>query len=108
MAYTSVARTEPDHRPVVISGPPGVGKSTLCRKLRDAHPGIFPMTVFTQPESRDLERTRASSTTSFRETNSSPSSTKAPLSSTQSSTETSMEPAGRLPTIRHREGRSFC
>lgn len=34
-----------DRRPVVISGPSGVGKSTLCRKLQDAHPGMFAMTV---------------------------------------------------------------
>ena len=32
-------------RPVVISGPSGVGKSTLCQKLLKAHPGALSTTV---------------------------------------------------------------
>ncbi|KAK3942202.1 P-loop containing nucleoside triphosphate hydrolase protein [Diplogelasinospora grovesii] len=35
----------PDRRPVVISGPSGVGKSTLSQRLLDAHPGTFATTV---------------------------------------------------------------
>jgi len=35
----------PDRRPVVISGPSGVGKGTLCQKLFDAHPDTFGLTV---------------------------------------------------------------
>ncbi|KAF2969548.1 hypothetical protein GQX73_g3975 [Xylaria multiplex] len=34
-----------DRRPVVISGPSGIGKGTLAQKLFDAHPGIFASTV---------------------------------------------------------------
>lgn len=34
-----------DHRPVVISGPSGVGKGTLIEKLRAAHPATFATTV---------------------------------------------------------------
>ncbi|KAH6696940.1 P-loop containing nucleoside triphosphate hydrolase protein [Plectosphaerella plurivora] len=36
---------EPTHRPIIISGPSGVGKSTLCRKLQEAHPDTFYMAV---------------------------------------------------------------
>lgn len=31
--------------PIVISGPSGVGKGTLCQKLRERHPGLFATTV---------------------------------------------------------------
>ncbi|KAL2758960.1 hypothetical protein ACRALDRAFT_1062050 [Sodiomyces alcalophilus JCM 7366] len=41
--HTSVAPS--DRRPIVISGPSGVGKSTLCKKLLAAHPGTFAITV---------------------------------------------------------------
>lgn len=34
-----------DRRPVVISGPSGVGKGTLCQRLLDAHPETFATTV---------------------------------------------------------------
>jgi guanylate kinase len=34
-----------DRRPVVISGPSGVGKGTLCKMLFKAHPGTFASTV---------------------------------------------------------------
>jgi guanylate kinase len=34
-----------DRRPIVISGPSGVGKGTLCQMLKDAHPGNFATTV---------------------------------------------------------------
>ncbi|OAA68220.1 Guanylate kinase/L-type calcium channel [Niveomyces insectorum RCEF 264] len=34
-----------DNRPVVISGPSGVGKSTLCRKLLETYPETFSTTV---------------------------------------------------------------
>ncbi|KAJ5219634.1 hypothetical protein N7468_008838 [Penicillium chermesinum] len=35
----------PDLRPIVISGPSGVGKGTLIQKLFDTHPGTFGLTV---------------------------------------------------------------
>jgi guanylate kinase len=35
----------PDRRPIVISGPSGVGKGTLSQKLFDAHPDTFALTV---------------------------------------------------------------
>ncbi|UKZ73623.1 hypothetical protein TrVFT333_001271 [Trichoderma virens FT-333] len=34
-----------DVRPIIISGPSGVGKETLIQMLDDAHPGIFTRTV---------------------------------------------------------------
>jgi len=34
-----------DRRPIVISGPSGVGKGTLCQKLCNAHPDTFAMTT---------------------------------------------------------------
>ncbi|KAI9676411.1 MAG: hypothetical protein M1817_000568 [Caeruleum heppii] len=34
-----------DRRPIVISGPSGVGKGTLYQKLLDAHPGTFASTI---------------------------------------------------------------
>ncbi|KAI0452603.1 guanylate kinase [Xylaria acuta] len=35
----------PDHRPLVISGPSGVGKGTLIRRLFDSHPDTFTLSV---------------------------------------------------------------
>lgn len=35
----------PDRRPIVISGPSGVGKGTLAQMLLDKHPGVFTETV---------------------------------------------------------------
>lgn len=35
----------PDRRPIVISGPSGVGKGTLSQKLFDTHPNVFTLTV---------------------------------------------------------------
>ncbi|KAJ5089543.1 hypothetical protein N7532_008227 [Penicillium argentinense] len=37
--------TPPDLRPIVISGPSGVGKGTLIQRLFDAHPNIFGLTT---------------------------------------------------------------
>ncbi|KAF3481591.1 uncharacterized protein GIQ15_04350 [Arthroderma uncinatum] len=34
-----------DRRPIVISGPSGVGKGTLCQKLINSYPDIFAFTV---------------------------------------------------------------
>ncbi|KID96680.1 guanylate kinase, partial [Metarhizium majus ARSEF 297] len=34
-----------DPQPIVISGPSGVGKSTLCQMLQEAHPNVFATTV---------------------------------------------------------------
>lgn len=34
-----------DSRPIIISGPSGVGKGTLAQKLFDTHPGTFSWTV---------------------------------------------------------------
>ncbi|KAI0901285.1 guanylate kinase [Annulohypoxylon nitens] len=34
-----------DHRPVVISGPSGVGKGTLFKRLFDSHPECFALSV---------------------------------------------------------------
>ncbi|EGR44299.1 uncharacterized protein TRIREDRAFT_112371 [Trichoderma reesei QM6a] len=40
------SKIEPaDVRPIVISGPSGVGKGTLIQMLQDAHPGVFTRTV---------------------------------------------------------------
>ncbi|KAI8944794.1 guanylate kinase [Xylaria longipes] len=35
----------PDRRPLVISGPSGVGKGTLIRRLFDSHPDTFTLSV---------------------------------------------------------------
>ncbi|KAH8703063.1 guanylate kinase [Talaromyces proteolyticus] len=35
----------PDRRPIIISGPSGVGKGTLYQKLFDAHPDTFALSV---------------------------------------------------------------
>ena len=35
----------PDPRPIVISGPSGVGKGTLYTRLRENHPGCFAFSV---------------------------------------------------------------
>ncbi|KAI1753802.1 guanylate kinase [Xylaria castorea] len=41
-----MAPTPPsDHRPLVISGPSGVGKGTLIRRLFDSHPDTFTLSV---------------------------------------------------------------
>ncbi|KAH0334280.1 guanylate kinase, partial [Aureobasidium melanogenum] len=37
--------TPSDRRPVVVSGPSGVGKGTLCKMLFEAHPGTFASTT---------------------------------------------------------------
>lgn len=39
------SRPPPDPRPIVISGPSGVGKGTLYKKLFEAHPGVFALAV---------------------------------------------------------------
>lgn len=39
------AVSPPDRRPIVISGPSGVGKGTLAQKLLDSHPDPFAFTV---------------------------------------------------------------
>ncbi|POS74693.1 guanylate kinase, partial [Diaporthe helianthi] len=44
----TIARNQvlsPDRRPVVISGPSAVGKSSLCQMLLDAHPGTLVTSV---------------------------------------------------------------
>ncbi|KAH7260923.1 guanylate kinase [Fusarium redolens] len=35
----------PDNRPIIVSGPSGVGKSTLNQRLKDNHPAIFSSAV---------------------------------------------------------------
>ncbi|SPQ27397.1 6bb12a44-74af-478e-8b05-eb51aca286de [Thermothielavioides terrestris] len=40
-----MARVPTDRRPIVISGPSGVGKGTLCQRLMDAYPDTFATTV---------------------------------------------------------------
>ncbi|KAI1400508.1 guanylate kinase [Hypoxylon fuscum] len=41
-----MAPTRPqDRRPIIISGPSGVGKGTLIQRLFDAHPAVFTTTV---------------------------------------------------------------
>lgn len=45
MALTSFTAPPPDRRPIVISGPSGVGKGTLRQKLFDAYPDTFALTV---------------------------------------------------------------
>ncbi|QKX59599.1 uncharacterized protein TRUGW13939_06736 [Talaromyces rugulosus] len=44
-SVTMSAVHPPDRRPVILSGPSGVGKGTLFRKLSDAHPDIFALSV---------------------------------------------------------------
>jgi len=47
-----------DRRPIVISGPSGVGKGTLSQKLFDAHPKTFTLTVShttRQPRTGEVE-----------------------------------------------------
>ncbi|KAF1956152.1 guanylate kinase [Byssothecium circinans] len=39
------AEPPPDRRPIIISGPSGVGKGTLCQKLFDTHPNTFTLSV---------------------------------------------------------------
>jgi guanylate kinase len=45
LALTSFTAPLPDRRPIVISGPSGVGKGTLRQKLFDAYPDTFALTV---------------------------------------------------------------
>ncbi|KAL6820031.1 guanylate kinase [Trichoderma camerunense] len=47
-----------DIRPIIISGPSGVGKGTLIQMLHDKHPGIFTKTVShttRQPRAGEIE-----------------------------------------------------
>ncbi|KAF2221377.1 P-loop containing nucleoside triphosphate hydrolase protein [Elsinoe ampelina] len=47
-----------DRRPVVISGPSGVGKGTLCQRLFDAYPNTFALTTShttRQPRAGEVE-----------------------------------------------------
>ncbi|CAG8976511.1 hypothetical protein HYALB_00006008 [Hymenoscyphus albidus] len=39
--YTTMAPLPPDTRPIIISGPSGVGKGTLYKLLLDRHPSVF-------------------------------------------------------------------
>lgn len=41
----SIASQCQDRRPLVISGPSGVGKGTLCERLKARHPSLFATTV---------------------------------------------------------------
>lgn len=52
---------EPSKKPgkvVVISGPSGVGKSTICRRLCERLPGEFSVSVTTRPPRRGEEAAR--------------------------------------------------
>ncbi|KAG6040659.1 hypothetical protein E4U36_005498, partial [Claviceps purpurea] len=40
-----MATPPPDHRPLIISGPSGVGKGTLYKRLFDNHPDTFCLSV---------------------------------------------------------------
>ncbi|KAI1184462.1 guanylate kinase [Nemania serpens] len=44
-ASTMAPTLPPDRRPLVISGPSGVGKGTLIRRLFDSHPDAFTLSV---------------------------------------------------------------
>ena len=35
----------PDRRPIIISGPSGVGKGTLYKRLFERHPEVFTLSV---------------------------------------------------------------
>ncbi|CAG8949497.1 hypothetical protein HYFRA_00007727 [Hymenoscyphus fraxineus] len=39
--YTTMSPLPPDTRPIIISGPSGVGKGTLYKLLLDRHPSVF-------------------------------------------------------------------
>ncbi|CCE26855.1 probable guanylate kinase [Claviceps purpurea 20.1] len=43
--FPKMATPSPDHRPLIISGPSGVGKGTLYKRLFDNHPDTFCLSV---------------------------------------------------------------
>ena len=42
---TLASQAPPDHRPIVVSGPSGVGKGTLYNRLFERHPDCFCLSV---------------------------------------------------------------
>ncbi|KAG6060178.1 hypothetical protein E4U17_004851 [Claviceps sp. LM77 group G4] len=44
-SFSKMATPPPDHRPLIISGPSGVGKGTLYKRLFDNHPDTFCLSV---------------------------------------------------------------
>ncbi|KAF5611615.1 guanylate kinase [Fusarium subglutinans] len=45
MPTRNLRTVQPDTRPIIISGPSGVGKGTLIQRLKDNHPTIFSSAV---------------------------------------------------------------